>query len=405
MRRTLTTLLVCALLLGAGSAVVRAATVAERTSGWILLDVEHSGEAWYVYPPTLQRYYLGRPTDAFAIMRFLSLGITNADLSRIPVEGTEGGDQAFRDRLTGRILLQVESHGEAWYVHPRTKQRTYLGRPTDAFAIMSRFGLGITSADIATIPIGGDLDAPLIEPARHLSYTLTFDRGSFSIDVIRLSRASYRMLTDTGNATDCDGGCPAQSLAAYAAENGAREGIHGTYFCPPDYAACAGKSYSYLPPFFNSALDRMLNADALPFHAGPMIVQTADRDLVFFHRTIDFGYSVGEYEARSGETVIAAATNYPSLVEGGTVIVEREPLESAMRLKATRAGMGYNDTTVFLVVARSASVVDLAYIFQQLGARYAMNLDGGGSTAMLFNGSYVVGPGRLLPNAVLFVPR
>ncbi|MDP3964719.1 MAG: phosphodiester glycosidase family protein [bacterium] len=382
-----------------------AATIAERASGYILLDVEHNGEAWYVWPTDLKRYYLGRPDDAFAIMRFLSLGITDADLAKIPVEGSGGGDQALRDRLAGRILLQVEQHGEAWYVHPETTQRTYLGRPADAFDIMTRFGLGITADDLARIPNGGTPMTPEQNAAVQQSYTLTLDRGSFPIHVVQLSRTAMRMISETGNSNDCDDNCPAQSLAAYTAENSARYGIHGTYFCPPDYPACANKTYSYLPPFFNSPLGKMLNADALPFHAGPMIVQNSDGTLTFFHRTIDFGYSVAEYELRSGKNVTAAITNYPSLVEANRVIVESEPLESGMHAKAVRGGIGYNDEWYFLVIAQSASVIDLAYIFDSLGTDYAINLDGGGSAALLYDNSYLFGPGRHLPNAIVFKER
>ncbi|MBI4778966.1 hypothetical protein HY797_00745 [Candidatus Falkowbacteria bacterium] len=44
------------------------------------------------------------------------------------------------DRLRGRILLQTESKGEAWYVNPVNKKRLYLGRTADAFAIMRNLG-------------------------------------------------------------------------------------------------------------------------------------------------------------------------------------------------------------------------------------------------------------------------
>jgi len=36
-----------------------------------------------------------------------------------------------------------------------------------------------------------------------------------------------------------------------------------------------------------------------------------------------------------------------------------------------------------------------------LGARDALNLDDGGTSAMYHAGSYKVGPGRLLPNAIV----
>jgi hypothetical protein len=59
--------------------------LAQAQSGRILLQVEKNGEAWYVYPPEKRRYYLGRPADAFQIMRELGLGISDRDLDQIAV--------------------------------------------------------------------------------------------------------------------------------------------------------------------------------------------------------------------------------------------------------------------------------------------------------------------------------
>src|SRR5689334_17318990 len=97
-------------------------TVAQRLSGYIVLQVEKNGEAWYVYPKDSRRYYLGRPDDAFSIMRRLGLGITNANLAKIPVASSKDtGDTALRSKLSGYILIQVEKNGEAWYVYPKNK--------------------------------------------------------------------------------------------------------------------------------------------------------------------------------------------------------------------------------------------------------------------------------------------
>ncbi|MBI4090347.1 MAG: phosphodiester glycosidase family protein, partial [Candidatus Kerfeldbacteria bacterium] len=38
---------------------------------------------------------------------------------------------------------------------------------------------------------------------------------------------------------------------------------------------------------------------------------------------------------------------------------------------------------------------------QALKMDYAMNLDGGGSSALWYRGSYKVGPGRNVPNALV----
>ena len=115
-----------------------------NTNGYILLQVEKNGEAWYVYPPNQSRYYLGRPTDAFKIMKGLALGVKHDYLTQTNI---------FPDRLLGMILLDVENNGEAYYIYPLNKKKYYLGRPDDAFKIMRELGLGINNVNLAKIPI------------------------------------------------------------------------------------------------------------------------------------------------------------------------------------------------------------------------------------------------------------
>lgn len=113
-------------------------------SGKILLQVQANGEAWWVDPVTKSRLFLGRPDDAFRIMRENGLGITNADLDQIAKSDDNRGSGRLGKQLSGRILLQVQSHGEAWFVDPVTLKRHFLGRPHDAFNVMRGLGLGIT---------------------------------------------------------------------------------------------------------------------------------------------------------------------------------------------------------------------------------------------------------------------
>lgn len=49
--------------------------------------------------------------------------------------GTLGIDTAFADRMKGKILLEVENKGQAWYVGQDSK-RYFLGDPSDSFKIM-----------------------------------------------------------------------------------------------------------------------------------------------------------------------------------------------------------------------------------------------------------------------------
>lgn len=116
-----------------------------RLSGRILLQVEKNGEAWYIYPNDLKKYYLGRPSDAFSIMRLLGLGATHEFITSHTI---------YPDYVLGKILLDVEEHGEAYYINPQDKKAYYLGRPADAFTMMRNFGLGITNENIRKIEVG-----------------------------------------------------------------------------------------------------------------------------------------------------------------------------------------------------------------------------------------------------------
>ncbi|MBA3047209.1 hypothetical protein KKC83_05695 [Patescibacteria group bacterium] len=125
-----------------------AADLASRLKGRILLQVQSHGEAWYVHSDTGEGYYLGRPDDAFRVMRELGLGISNKDF-----DSFKG---AAPKRLSGRILLKVEDKGKAYYINPIDLKMHYLGRPADAFEIMRKLGVGISDADFSEIPIAGE---------------------------------------------------------------------------------------------------------------------------------------------------------------------------------------------------------------------------------------------------------
>ena len=179
-------------------------SLSQKLSGRILLQVESHGEAWYVNPADEKKYYLGRPYDAYNLMRDLGTGITNQDLEKIPIknlgnmpdndndslnnateiaigtnpnnpdtddDGFLDGDEIeknynplgagkiiinkdFTQKNLGKIFLQVEDKGQAWYVDPINKKRLYLGKPSSAFQIMRQLSTGITNRDLAKIETG-----------------------------------------------------------------------------------------------------------------------------------------------------------------------------------------------------------------------------------------------------------
>lgn len=120
-----------------------AKTFSEKYSGRIILQVESKGEAWYVSPVNQKRYFLGKPNDAFRIIRSLGLGISNANFSKF--------EKNLPEKYLGKIFLKTEDKGKAYYANPLDKKFYFLGRPTDAFNLMRKLGLGMKNGDLIKI--------------------------------------------------------------------------------------------------------------------------------------------------------------------------------------------------------------------------------------------------------------
>jgi len=373
------------------------ANIIDNVRGKILLDVEKNGEAWYIYPEDDKRYYLGRPDDAFNIMRELGLGISNSNLEKIPEAGSdEIGDSYLKERLLGKILLQVENHGEAWYVYPGDAKRYYLGRPADAFRIMRELGLGITSSNLAEI-------MPADSAFSYEQKIVSTSQGDFTIDmlIVDLSK-NIKVITDTANLENCDNNCSVKSLADYVLENNGLAAIHGSYFCPSDYSSCLGKINSYFYPVLNSETGVLINENEIKWLQGSILVFDENNEVYLFPHGPDF-ISMDNFRSTYGKEIQALISNSPALIHNGENIVASQEMDSKQQTtKGYRGGIGIKDKKAYLIIAHSATVPDLASIMESLGMEEAMNLDGGGSSALYYNNSYKVGPGRLLPNALIF---
>ncbi len=216
--------------------------------------------------------------------------------------------------------------------------------------------------------------------------------GSFWVDIVvaDLNNPNLRIITDTVDERDnCwDTGCGAKSLRDYVSANGGFAGIHGSYFCPPDYtASCSTIPYSFDLATYNSRLGKWIN----PYlkYKGLM---------TFSGRTPSFYYGQEDSILQS-ISVTAGIANHPPLISGGNLVYSGLDSKQA-NVKSYRGGIGYAGNLLYLIVARSATVPDLAYVMKALGIQNGLNLDGGGSSALYYDG-YKLGPGRLLPNAII----
>ncbi len=86
---------------------------------------------YYVEPVSDQIHCLDSDQAAQRLLSVVSLGIKQADIDKIPEPGENLRTDKFSVFLTpvlaGRILLNVEDRGSAWYVAKDTGQRSYLG--------------------------------------------------------------------------------------------------------------------------------------------------------------------------------------------------------------------------------------------------------------------------------------
>jgi len=126
-------------------------SLADKYAGRFLLQVQSYGRAWYINPTDRNRYYLG--ADATTTITNLGMGISNKDLQKIPTKKGIKADQKLVNRLKGKILLQVQDKGQAWYVNPLDGLRYQLSDASTTLNLAGKFSQGVTDAQLRQIPM------------------------------------------------------------------------------------------------------------------------------------------------------------------------------------------------------------------------------------------------------------
>ena len=236
--------------------------------------------------------------------------------------------------------------------------------------------------------------AAVFSPTGHSVLDVPTARGTFSVHLIKERLSDVSVKTVTANSTYCPANCPVKPLAQYVAENNAYAGMNGTYLCPPDYPPCASKVNSYDYAMYNSFLGTWINKPALVGQNGLVIFN--GKTPTYYRRA--YVYAQGP---TANAPITAGVSMFPLLMQGGSVVDSEAEQTDQQKQKGLKGSIGTDGTYVYLTLTSNANVTDSAYVLQALGVKDALNLDGGGTGAMYIGGGYVVGPGRLLPNAVL----
>lgn len=222
--------------------------------------------------------------------------------------------------------------------------------------------------------------------------TVNTDIGQYLVSLIAGDLSSTKIIVDTASSGTCTNDCPVLSLADYVSRNGGYAGVNGSYFCPATYPSCAGKT--------NSFDTLLMNKDKVYFNSDNNVYSSVPA-VIFGGSYIRFVGSSSEWGRDTGiDSMIA---NQPLLVSGSNVVFggDSDPKKGS---KAGRSFVANKGNTVYIGVVHSSTVAEAAIVLKAMGMENALNLDSGGSTA-LWSGGYKVGPGRNIPNAIVFIRK
>jgi exopolysaccharide biosynthesis protein len=218
------------------------------------------------------------------------------------------------------------------------------------------------------------------------------EAGSFLVSIIAADMGSTRVIVDTVSDSDCHNDCPVLPLASYVSRSGAFAGVNGSYFCPVTYPSCAGKTNTY---------DTLaMNKNKVYFNSDNNIYSNVPA-VIFGDGWIRFVSASSQWGRDTGVNGVLA--NHPLLVSGSNVVFggDDDPKKGS---RGNRSFVANKGSAVYIGVVHSATVAESARVMKALGMENALNLDNGGSTALWYSG-YKVGPGRNLPNVILFVRK
>lgn len=216
--------------------------------------------------------------------------------------------------------------------------------------------------------------------------------GTYLVDVIAADLSSTKVIVDTASEKDCTNDCPTLPLSDYIARNGGYAGVNGSYFCPKEYPSCAGKT--------NTFDTLLMNKNKTYFNSANNVYSTVPA-VIFLGSSARFVGKSLEWGRDTGADGVIA--NHPLLLIGGNVQFGGDD-DTKKGSKGSRSFVGSKGTTVYIGVVHGATVAEVAHVFKAMGIENAINLDSGGSVALWYNG-YKAGPGRNIPNAIVFIRK
>lgn len=284
-------------------------------------------------------------------------------------------DAPFRDNGAVYVPLQFISsqlgYQLEWVKENSSVKLTHNGS-TEALPIVSR-------------TTGKAAFKPIVSERR----TFKVSGRSFSAQMITVSLLHPQIELDVVLAGNTPG--KVEDLSSIAKRSGATVAINGTFF--DAYTSGSYKApYGYIVSHGNIKM---------PSPGDKRTMFTYDKNQLAnliagpdFNKTFEQGSIVGGLQAG------------PRLLVNGKVSldVKKEGFKDPKILTGggARSALGITqDHRLILLTSSGATIPQLAEIMKQAGAYQAMNLDGGASSGLYYNGKYLTTPGRKISNAIV----
>lgn len=134
---------------------------------------------------------------------------------------------------------------------------------------------------------------------------------------------------------------------------------------------------------------------------------TSDRFTVGSTVEMNYRYTNAAGQEIPWQDVVTAVGAGPRLVKDGKISLNpaSEGFKDPKILNSSGARSGIaimGDGSIMLATVSGATMKEWAAVMQKLGAKQAMNLDGGASSGMYAGGKMLTSPGRLLSNTLVF---
>lgn len=206
--------------------------------------------------------------------------------------------------------------------------------------------------------------------------------------------------------------------------NGSRQWPNGWYAWSVNSPKAEGEAIVVYTPSFSAGVSRPPGYKSVVVRSGVVTgIESGVAGIPSDGYVIGFGpgsagdagkFRVGdgvEYSVNLGsgwDRLKHAISAGPLLLKGGRIVLDYDGMEDPKitTYSGARSFIGVTgDNLLVMGTTPAATIKELAEITRVLGLTEAMNLDGGASSGLLFEGRYITQPGRSLSNCLVVVEK